>query len=204
MAKDARTQAIADRNDFYTAIVVGALIVGWLVYSGIRDTVSLFENASAVTVTSRIPVQEITAAIGSGATASVDTATLVVQDVNSISIASLVIAIATHTLGLVATTALAILICRRLLRGLVFDGVNVRLTLAMSMVLLVTALGSAFFSKMGLNGVFAVLDSDFDFDRGYALLLDQVPLIAASFALGVLVIVFRRGALLQRETEGLV
>src|SRR5690606_14637062 len=126
-----------------------------------------------------------------------DWATLVVPDLNIVSTVSFVIAIVVRTLTLVAATVLAVLVCRRLWRGIVFDAGNSRMLTAMSLLMLVAALGGMFFENMGLNGVFAALGGEHV--GQWMLLWDQAPLIVASIAAGVLVIVFRRGAVLQKD-----
>lgn len=195
-------QMKSDRNDLNTAIVVGGLVIAWLLYDGIRALVQLFATAGSVTVTTRIPAQELTAAIGAGTTGTVDTATLTVENVNVISIVCLVLAIVLRTLCLVGAAAVGVILCRRLMRGAVFDRMNSRLTFAMSIALLVAGLAGCWFENMGLNGVFAALDGEFD-DQ-WLLFADEIPLLIAALAVGVLVIVFRRGSALQRDAEGLV
>lgn len=203
MAKDIATQAKADRNDLLTAIIVGALVIGVLVYDGVQRLTTLFGTAGAVTVMAPVPLQQITAAIGDGAVALVDSAILVADGVNVVSVVSLVLAIALRTLCLITVAALGVILCRRLLRGVVFDQVNARLTFVMSMGLLAAGLVGPWFENMGLNGVFAALGGDYG-DARWLLFRDGVPLFVAAIAVGVLVIVFRRGVRLQKETEGLV
>ncbi|MFS0910533.1 hypothetical protein AB3M89_01995 [Microbacterium sp. 179-I 3D2 NHS] len=203
MAKDAATQAKADKNDLITAMVVGALVIGVLVYDGVRRIADLFAAPGLVTVTSPVPTQSITAEIGSGVAASIDRATLVAADVNIISVVSLVLSIVFPTLALIAVAALGVVLCRRLLDGVVFDRVNARLTFVMSMGLLAAGLARPWFENMGLNGVFAALGGDFA-DGRWLLMRDGIPLFVAAIAVGVLVIVFRRGARLQKDAEGLV
>lgn len=192
----------SDRDDLNTGIIVGALVVAWLLYDGVRRIADLFATTGAVTVSTRVPAQEVTAAIGEGASATIDSATLVVADVNAISIGSLVLAIGLPALCLIAVAALGVIVCRRLMRGILFDRANTRLTFAMSMGLLATGLLGPWFENMGLNGVFAALGGDFD-DQ-WLLLADEIPLFVAAIAVGVLVIVFRRGTDLQKDAEGLV
>jgi hypothetical protein len=73
----------------------------------------------------------------------------------------------------------------------------------MSMALIAGGLVGPWFENLGLNGVFAALGGEFDGHR-WLLFTDGIPLFIAAIAVGVLVIVFRRGSALQRETEGLV
>lgn len=195
-------QMKADRSDLNAAIIVGALVIGWLVYDSIRRIGDLFATAGAVTVTTRVPSQDMTVPIGTGAPATIDSATLVVADVNAISVGSLVVAIALPALCLISVAALGVIVCLRLMRGVVFDRVNTGLTFAASMGLLAAGVISHWFENMGLNGVFAALGGEFD-DQ-WLLLADEIPLFISAIAVGVLVIVFRRGSALQRETEGLV
>lgn len=197
------TQVKADRNDLNTAIIVGALVIGWLLYDSIRRIVDLFATAGSVTVTTRVPEQSITAAIGAGAPATVEAVTLVATDVSVVSVVCLVLAIALRAACLIAAAALGVIVCRRLMRGILFDRANTRLTFAMSISLLVAGLVGPWFENMGLNGVFAALGGEFD-DHRWLLFTDGIPLFVAAIAVGVLVIVFRRGSALQRETEGLV
>lgn len=203
MAKDIATQAKADRNDLLTAIGVGALVIGVLVFDLVQRLGILFSTPGAVTVSAPIPQQQITAAIGAGTAATVDTASLAVADVNLVSVICLVIAIVVRALCLIAVAALGVAVCRRLLRGVVFDPLNARLTLIMSMALLAAGVIGPWFENMGLNGVFAALGGEFGEAR-WLLLRDGVPLFVAAIAVGVLVIVFRRGVRLEKETEGLV
>lgn len=202
MRKTPEKQARADRNDLSTAIVVGALVVLYLLYDGIRRVRELFETPGMITAEAPIPAQRLTADVGDGAQATVTSAALVVDGVNIVSIVSLVTAIVVHVLGLVAVAVLAVLVCRRLGRGIVFDAVNTRLMFWISMSLLIGGLGETWFLNMGLNGVFAALGAEFDGQT--ELILEVVPMFAVAIAVGVLVIIFRRGAALQRETEGLV
>jgi hypothetical protein len=128
---------------------------------------------------------------------------MIVHDVNTLSVVCLVLGIGLTTTGLVTATVLGTVLCRRMLQAKVFDRVNVRLTFAISLVLLVTGIGGGmWFPTMGLNGVFAAIGAEFN-DQP-RLLLDSTPVLVAALAVGVLVIVFRRGTALQRETEGLV
>ena len=193
----------SDRNDLSFAVAVGALVVAFLVYDGIRQVVELFGTPGAVTVRTRVPEQEITVAVGDGAPGTVDLATLVVSEVNSISVASLVVSIVASTTALAAAAVLGVLVCRRLFRGIVFDATNTSLTFWMSMSLLAAGLLGAWFENMGLNGVFAALGGSFD-DGRWLLFVELIPLYVAAIAVGVLVIVFRRGTALQKDAEGLV
>ena len=192
----------SERDDLNAGIIVGALVVAWLLYDGVRRIADLFATAGAVTVSTRVPAQEVTVSVGSGAPAVVDSATLVVADVNAVSVGSLVLAIALPALCLIAVAVLGVMVCRRLMRSILFDRVNTRLTFAMSMGLLAAGLVGPWFENMGLNGVFAALGGDFN-DQ-WLLLADEIPLFVAAIAVGVLVIVFRRGTDLQKDTEGLV
>jgi len=195
-------QTRADQNDLNTAIMIGALVIGWLLFDSIRNLVGLFGTPGAMTVTTRVPAQEITASIGTGAPATIDSATLVATDVNLISIICLVLTIVLRAIFLISATVLGVVVCRRLMRGILFDRLNSRVTFVMSITLLAAALAPSWFENMGLNGVFAALGGEFD--GQWLLLAEGAPLVVTSIALGVLVIVFRRGATLQRDTEGLV
>lgn len=195
-------QAKSERNDLNSAIVTGALVVGWLLYDGIRRIAALFAAPGAVTVSTPVPAQKVTISVGAGAPATVDAATLTVADVNMISVISLVLAVALPALCLIAVAVIGVLVCRRLLCGVVFDRVNTNLIFTMSMGMLAAGLIASAFTIMGLNGVFAALDGEFD-DQ-WLMFAEQIPLLLAALALGVLVIVFRRGTALQKETEGLV
>lgn len=201
-ARDPKLEAKSDRNDLVVAIIVGALAIGYLLFTGVNSIVSLFTSPDAITVDSPLPAQQMIAAIGSGAPATITSGTVTVDDVNAVSVVCLVLAIITGTLGLVAVAALGVIVCIRLSRGTVFDRVNARLLFALSMTLLVAGLGEVWFRNMGLNGVFAALGGEFN-DQA-ALMMEAAPLFVAAIAAGVLVIIFRRGAALQRETEGLV
>lgn len=202
MAKDPQKQAKRDKDDLVSAIVVGALVIGLLLYTGIRHMVTLFSAPGAITVEAPLGGQPITANIGTGAEATVSSATLVVQNVNVISIGSLVLAVALSTACLIAATVLSVLVCRRLLKGVIFDRTNTNLTAAVSMCLLAAGLVGPWFENMGLNGVFAALNGEFD--GQWQLFFDRAPLFVAAITAGVLVIVFQRGATLQKDAEGLV
>lgn len=193
----------ADRNDLNTAITVGALVVAWLLYDSVQRIVQTFGSPGAVTVTTRVPAQDVTVAIGAGAPATLDSATLVAEDVNVVSVICLVLAIVLSAACLIWAAVLGVMLCRRLMRGLVFDRRNVQVIFAMSMALLAAGILRPMFENMGLNGVFAALGGEFDEHR-WLLFADSIPLFIAAIALGVLVIVFRRGAALQKDTEGLV
>lgn len=163
----------------------------------------LFSTPGAITVQAPIAEQPITAAVGDGVSATTDTVTMIVQDVNPVSIVCLVLGIVLTTGGLVTAAVLGAILCRRMLQAKVFDDVNARLTFVISLVLLVAGLGGGmWFPTMGLNGVFAAAGGEFDAPT--RLLLDSAPMLVAAFAVGVLVIVFRRGTALQKDAEGLV
>ncbi|MGM7698792.1 hypothetical protein [Microbacterium sp. A84] len=196
-------QAKRDRNDLLTGIAVGAIVVGILVNDSIQRLVDLFAVPGSITVTTRVPAQEITAAVGGGVPATAEMVTLTASGVNVISVASLVIAIVLRALCLISVAVFAVIVCLRLLRGIVFDRVNTGLTFTISILLLLAGLGPHFFETMGFNGVFVALGGDFS-DGRWLLFRDGIPLYIASVAVGVLVIVFRRGAAMQREIEGLV
>ncbi|WP_460800794.1 hypothetical protein [Microbacterium sp. GXF6406] len=200
--KDARAQARRDREDLLTGIGVGALAVGYVLYRGIGGIAEMFSNPGAVTVRVPLPDQQITASIGDGAPAIVSSGTVIAPGVSVVAIVFLVMATVAGMLGLILAAVTGVIVCRRLLQGIVFDVVNTRLLFTLSIALLVAGLGEAFFRNMGLNGVFAALGGDFDGSPG--LILEAVPLFIAAIAVGVVVIPFRRGTALQRETEGLV
>lgn len=199
---NATKQTKTDRNDLNTAIVVGALVIGWLLYDSIQRVAGLFAAPGAVTVSTRVPTQEVTVAIGDGMPATLDVATLVASDVNLVSVICLVLAIVLRAACLIAAAVLGVIVCRRLMRGILFGRTNTRMTFAMSIALLTAGLGATWFENMGLNGVFAALGDVFD--NQWLLFSDAIPLFVASIAVGVLVIVFRRGSALQKDTEGLV
>lgn len=202
MARTPELQARRDRSDLVTGVIVGALAIAFLVFRGANAVVSLFATPGAVTVDAPIPAQVVTTGLGEGTGATITSGILVVADVNAVSVICLVLAIVLSTLGLVAAAALGAASCIRMLRGRVFDQVNVRLLFALSMSLLLAWAGEYWFWHMGLNGVFAALDDEF---RGQTELnLTGVPLVVAAIAVGVLVIVLRRGVALQKDSEGLV
>ncbi|MGM1017834.1 MAG: hypothetical protein ACQEW8_09885 [Actinomycetota bacterium] len=200
--KNTKRAAARDRTDLVTAVAVGVFVAGLLLGAGIRRMVDLFAEPGAMTVRAPLDSQTVTTDVGEGVPGLMDSAILSIPGVNTVSIVCLVLSIVLATGGLVATTALATVICIRLLRGAVFDRVNIRLLFASSMLLLLAGIGAAFFENMGLNGVFAAAGDDFDGQT--ALFLQALPQFAGAMAVGVLVIVFRRGAALQRETDGLV
>lgn len=202
MARTPELQARRDRSDLVTGIIVGALVIAFLLFRGANAVASLFATPGAVTVDAPIPAQVISTGLGEGAEATITSGTLVVADVSTISVVCLVLAIVLSTLGLVAAAALGVWSCIRMLRGRVFDQVNVRLLFGLSMSLLIAWAGEYWFRNMGLNGVFAALDDEF---RGQTELnLAGISLAVAAIAVGVLVLVFRRGAALQKDAEGLV
>lgn len=195
-------QQARDRGDLTAAIITGALVIAALIYDAIRRIGILFQTPGSLTVDAPVPPQPITADIGEGVSATVNVATLVVADVNAVSVASLVLAVVASSACLVVATTLAVLMCRRLLQGIVFDRVNARFTTAISMLLLAAGLLGHWFENMGLNGVFAALGGEFN--EQWALFLQMVPFFIAAMAVGVLGIIFQRGIRLQRDTEGLV
>ncbi|WP_309103875.1 hypothetical protein [Microbacterium sp.] len=203
MTRDPQVQAKRDRADLMTAVVVAALAVAALVYDSVARISALFATPGAITVAAPFDAQTVTVDVGGGSTtAMITSGTLVVEDVSVISVVSLVAAIVTGSAGLIAAAVLASAVCRRLLRGHIFDRINVILTFWVSLSLLIGSLGAVWFQNMGLNGVLAATGGEFD---GQAeLMLQAVPFFVAAMAAGVLVIVFRRGAELQRDAEGLV
>lgn len=190
------------RNDLVWAVAVGVLVIGVVLYDVIRQIVELFASPDGITVRAPLPEQAITADIAGGIDATVDAATLTVADVNPVSVASLVLGAVLTAAGLITATALATMVCRRLLRGIVFDGRNTRLVTGASIALLAAALCDLVLRTMGLNGVFAAAGGEFDGQQ--QLFLEQLPLFGAAFAVGVIGIVFGRGHTLQKDTEGLV
>jgi hypothetical protein len=202
MARDPQEQAKRDRTDLGAAVVVAALVIVALVYNGTRRIMSLFATPGSITVDAPFDEQSVIVKIGGGIPATVSSGTVVVQDVSVVSVFSLVAAVVIGTLCLITAAVLGAVLCRRLLRGRVFDRINIRLTFSISLALLIGGLGEVWFQNMGLNGVLSALGGEFDGQT--ELMLQAVPLYVAAIAVGVLVIVFRRGAELQRETEGLV
>lgn len=201
MARTPELQARRDRSDLVTGVIVGALVIAFLLFRGVNAVVSLFATPGAISVDVPIPAQVVSTGLGEGTEATITSGTLVVADVNTVSVVCLVLAIVLSTLGLVAAAALGVWSCIRMLRGKVFDRVNVRLLFFLSMSFLLAWAGEYCFRTMGLNGVFAALD---EFGGRTNLDLTSISLVVAAVAVGVLVIVFRRGAALQKETEGLV
>lgn len=202
MPRTPELQARRDRSDLLTGIIVGALVIAFLLVRGTNALVSLFATPGAVTVDAPLPAQVISTRLGDGAAATITSGTVVVADVNTVSVICLVLAIVLSTLGLVAAAVLGVSSCIRMLRGRVFDQVNVRLLFSLSLSLLIAWAGEYWFRIMGLNGVFAALDDEFRAQT--ELTLAGISLVVAAVAVGVLVIVFRRGVALQRDAEGLV
>lgn len=192
----------SDRDDLIWSVLVAALLIGLLVFRAVSDLIHLFSTPGAVTVDAPIPAQEITAQIGGGAAAIVSEGALVVNGVNTVSVVSLVLAIVLTAVAFIAASALALTACLRLLRGHLFDRTNVRLLFWLSMSLLAAWLCNDAFQVMGLNGVFAALDGEFTGQAAIA--FSDVGTLIAAIGVGVLVIIFRRGAALECETEGLV
>lgn len=71
MAKDTRRREISERNDFITGILLGALVIGWLLYDGIRRIADLVGVPGTVTVTTRVPEFRADVPIGDAADAVV-------------------------------------------------------------------------------------------------------------------------------------
>lgn len=202
MARAPELQARRDRTDLWTGIIVGALVIAFVLFRGMSAVVALFATPGAITVDAPIPAQDVMTRLGEGTQATVTSGTLVVADVSTASVICLVLGIVLSTLGLVAAAAFGVSSCIRMLRGTVFDQLNVRLLFALSLSLLLAWAGEYWFRSMGLNGVFAALDDGY---RGQnPLNLTGISLVVAAIAVGVLVIVFRRGVALQRDAEGLV
>ncbi|GAB3632799.1 hypothetical protein GCM10027421_21520 [Microbacterium shaanxiense] len=201
MARTPELQARRDRSDLVTGVIVGAVVIAFLLYRGANAVASLFAAPGAVTVDAPIPAQKVMTGLGQGTEATVTSGTLVVADVNTVSVICLVLAIVLSTLGLVAAATLGVCSCIRMLRGRIFDRVNVRLLFLLSMSFLLAWAGEYCFRTMGLNGVFAALD---EYGGRTDLDLASISLVVAAVSVGVLVIVFRRGVALQKETEGLV
>lgn len=190
------------RNDILYAIAAGVIASGFVLYDSIRRIAELFSTPGAISARAPLPEQPITAEIGDGTRAVADSAMLIVEGVNTVSIVCLVLSIALSAVGLILAAVLAVTVCIRLLRGQVFDRTNTRLLTGVSLALAAAALCDMAFRTMGLNGLFAAAGGEFDAQQN--LFYEQLPLFGAAFAVGLLGIIFRRGTTLQREAEGLV
>lgn len=202
MTRTPELQARRDRGDLWTAVVVGALVGVGIAAIAIREIASLFSIPGTVTATIPVDPQTVPLSVGTGVAGTVSSAQVSVAGVSPVAIACFVIAIVLAAGGLIVATALGSLVCVRMLRGSVFSRRNTGALFAISMLLLFAPLAGSFFRNMGLNGLFATLGGEYD--EQWAATLDLLPWFLAAIAVGVLVIVFRRGEHLQRETEVLV
>ncbi|WP_300267744.1 hypothetical protein [Microbacterium sp.] len=204
MTKDAKGQNAlrGQQHDLLYGVGWALIASGFVLYDSIRRILELFSTPGAISARSPLPPQQIEAGVGSGVSAVMDSAVLIVPGVNTVSIVCLVLSIALGAVGLIGAAVLVAALCVRLLRGSVFDRINIRLLAAISLSLTGAALCTMAFRTMGLNGVFAAVGGSFDEQR--QLFFEQLPLFGVAFAVAVLIVVFRRGALLQKETEGLV
>ncbi len=202
MTRTPELQARRDRGDLWTAVVVGTLVAAGIAAIAIREIRGLFGVPGTVTATVPVDPQTVPLSVGTGIAGTITSAEVSVADVSPVAIACLVIAVVLTAVGLIAATALGSLVCVRMLRGSVFSRQNTRALFAISMLLLAAPLAGSFFSNMGLNGLFTSLGEEYD--GQWAATLALAPWFLAAIAVGVLVIVFRRGEHLQRETEGLV
>lgn len=200
MARNSEVQHY--RNDILYGIVACLIATGFVVYDSIQRIGELFSAPGAISARTPLPSQGITAEVGGGTSATIDSAVLTVPGVNTVSIVCLVLGIVLSAVGLILAAVLAATVCVRLLRGIVFDRINIGLLTAVSIALTAAALCDMAFRTMGLNGVFAAAGGEFNAQRG--LLFEQLPLFGVAFAVGLLVIVFRRGVALQKDAEGLV
>jgi hypothetical protein len=193
-----------DRADLVAVLVVGAIAAVVVVIVTIMRLTSVFVPGG---ISVRIPLRDVTAKLPIGADggpieASVDSATVVVDGVNSVSAASFVLAILATALGYLVAIACFMALTDHLLRGEAFSRRNTRLLTASSIAVIGGAIATLCFETMGLNGVGAVLGSDAT-DRDH-LLWSFWPAYLVAMALGGLAVAFRAGERLQRETEGLV
>lgn len=195
-------QARRDRGDLWTAIIVGAVVAIGIAAVAVRAIVEMFSVPGSVTATIPVDPQTFPLSVGAGTAGTVTSAQVSVPGVSPVATACFVIAVFLSSGGLIVATALGSLVCARMLRGAVFSKQNTRALFAISMLLLFAPLAGSFFRNMGLNGLFATLGAEYDGQWGALSVL--FPWFLAAIAVGVLVIVFRRGEHLQRETEGLV
>jgi hypothetical protein len=202
MTRSAELQAQRDRTDLWAAIIVCAVVIVVIVNQAVTAIAELFSVPGAVTTTVPIGPDAVPLPAGAGFTGTVISAQVSEPGVSPVATACFVIGIVLAALGLIAATALGCLFCVRMLRGKAFSRSNTRVLFAISMLLLLAPVAGSFFRNMGLNGLFAAAGSEYDgqWDATMALL----PAFVAAIAVGVLVIAFRRGEHLQRDTEGLV
>ncbi|MGX1703701.1 hypothetical protein [Microbacterium sp. NPDC055357] len=193
-------QARRDRSDLWAAIIVAALAAVFVVRATSESITVMFSRPGAIIADTPVVASDVT--LADGIPAVVSTAQVVTEGVSPVTATVLVTGIVLFSASLLAAIVLACLLCRNLLRAIVFSRTNTRLLFAISMVLLFGSLGGTWFRMMGLNGVFAALGSTFD--QQFALFVEGAPTLIAVLAAGVLVIVFRRGDHMQRDAEGLV
>lgn len=201
MARTLEAQARSDRADLRAAVVVSIVVAAVIVNQAYIALWGLFRTPGSVTTSIVVPAQTVPISLGSATEGLVTEAQVSVSGVAPVAVIFLVVGILITAFGLLAATILGALFCVRLLRGVLFIRSNTAILFAISMLLLGAPLLGSFFEHMGMNGVMARLGAE-DVSQ-WAYTLQLMPILAA-MAVGVLVIVFRRGERLQRDTEGLV
>lgn len=197
-----RRRAQPYRNDLLWGVAWCLGASAFVIYNGTQRLLELFATPGAVSARAPLPAQSLTAEVGDGIPAFVDSAVMTVPGVNTVSVVCLVLGVVLSAIGLIGGAVLAAVLCVRMLRGIIFDRINTRVLSAISISLACAAICDMGFRTLGLNGVFAAAGGEFNADR--QLFFDQLPLLGVAFGIATISIVFRRGAALQRDTEGLV
>lgn len=203
-------RARSERQDLWFFIVVGAIAAIASIGAAVRRLLELFSpDGIAISVPlEQMPAELALGVQGAAVSVHVTQATVLVPDLNTLSLIMLVATIIAQALTVLVVAVCALLLCRNLMRGAAFGRANTKLIFTSFYVVLAGAVLSQAGTTLGLNGVFAALAGTPTYGTEYTsnvnILASFWPSYLAAIALGAIAIAFRRGEALQRDAEGLV
>jgi hypothetical protein len=200
------TRERSEQGDAITVILCGAAAVIVVLIANVLDFLDTFRPDG---VAARVPLEsgsgegvlENTSARVSG---SLSELTVVVTDLNAVSTFCLGAAIVVAALAQLVVIAAVMHLAWSFLRGRFFVRAAARDFGIISWAMFLGALGVLLLQHMGTNGVLAALGTDGREPVHPIAFWSFAPYWFAATAVGLLSVAFRRGAQLQRDTEGLV
>lgn len=202
---DATTMERRDRDALLTPLLVGVILTAYIAVAAVQDVTGTFTPEG---IAMSIPLTGIDAAVpigvsGALVSATVDSATVAVGGLPLLSLIALLSSLVASTAQALTITVCLILLCRNLLRGIVFSRANTTIVRILATVMAVTAVVAHGGEVLAVNGALARAGVD-------PALYDSAPSLGfwlaflSSFGLGALAVMLHRGERLQRDMEGLI
>lgn len=196
----------SERADAVTVLIIGLLAIVIIAWTITIRTLQTFREDGIAWI---LPIdqQPIDATVGSG-TGSVHgyatEALVIASDVNLVSAVAIILSIAVRAVAAFLVVGGGLWIARSFLRGRFFAPGTVRALGVISWTLALAPAVVLLLDTMGRNGVLAALHADASASAQVTVAWESLPVVATGIALGLVTIAFRRGARLQKDTEGLV